>query len=724
MSQAKTIQQLQGDVTTAEGKVQQVGASLQAEQKRAERLSSEIRSNEQRYEGLKDEIRSLSAELEGLYSQLNGLDNENDEDGSRAAAVESEIARCQSERSDCEEEIRDVKAELSQQKQERQAAQARIRQYAGLLRQHRQALQQVDQIFVGHIEERSMVRSGMEQISRMKYGASAGPRAGQLAQDIQTCEQERQKVASLQTEITRYLGDGVTVQAPAAQKGTMSGPGGAGRASASAAGTQAPGTAPQTWNKMPDAGPSRIETAQTTAADIAPPPVVSMAPPGGRQQTDVSDIRQMAQENRGKWADEAGFMCAGAESAAKKKIKGYSTLSGNYIIDTEATMATYRAGQNESGKKWFDSVKNAGIGWKAKLKPAGTRYYMTSDSSSVGNPAKKATGNFLAEEYPGNTDRERKENLQLGTNNDGGSVDAVESIRATLVFESSVAPQEEWAKECGYKARVGIKQTFTPTYDIKGAIHAGIYRVVRPGEEGLSGNVRRAHIAGNQRVVLVLRRTDKKERPQKTVEANGYSFTTDEATGTTVIKGELKDKMASRKGMPQNVGGSLKEPGDHRGHGVAARFNGPAIEPNISSQQGKLNLGGYKQMENAEAALLKNGERIQTERIAYSHGKAADGSARPDAYMVNDTITNRNGETRNVHLSFANISPQEQEKMQTVMEELDLPETQNDGLRAQMTTQEYNKLMQETDAYLPDVKGEFEQSKILKPNAGKSRRFR
>ena len=299
MSQAKTIQQLQGDVTTAEGKVQQVGASLQAEQKRAERLSSEIRSNEQRYEGLKDEIRSLSAELEGLYSQLNGLDNENDEDGSRAAAVESEIARCQSERSDCEEEIRDVKAELSQQKQERQAAQARIRQYAGLLRQHRQALQQVDQIFVGHIEERSMVRSGMEQISRMKYGASAGPRAGQLAQDIQTCEQERQKVASLQTEITRYLGDGVTVQAPAAQKGTMSGPGGAGRASASAAGTQAPGTAPQTGNKMPDAGPSRIETAQTTAADIAPPPVVSMAPPGGRQQTDVSDIRQMAQQNRG-----------------------------------------------------------------------------------------------------------------------------------------------------------------------------------------------------------------------------------------------------------------------------------------------------------------------------------------------------------------------------------------------------------------------------------------
>lgn len=315
MSQAKTIQQLQGDVTTAEGKVQQVGASLQAEQKRAERLSSEIRSNEQRYEGLKDEIRSLSAELEGLYSQLNGLDNENDEDGSRAAAVESEIARCQSERSDCEEEIRDVKAELSQQKQERQAAQARIRQYAGLLRQHRQALQQVDQIFVGHIEERSMVRSGMEQISRMKYGASAGPRAGQLAQDIQACEQERQKVASLQTEITRYLGDGVTVQAPAAQKGTMSGPGGAGRASASAAGTQAPGTAPQTGNKMPDAGPSRIETAQTTAADIAPPPVVSMAPPGGRQQTDVSDIRQMAQENRGKWADEAGFMCAGAAAA-------------------------------------------------------------------------------------------------------------------------------------------------------------------------------------------------------------------------------------------------------------------------------------------------------------------------------------------------------------------------------------------------------------------------
>ena len=247
--------------------------------------------------------------------------------------------------------------------------------------------------------------------------------------------------------------------------------------------------------------------------------------------------------------------------------------------------------------------------------------------------------------------------------------------------------------------------------------------MVAPGEAAAVSNVRRASVLGDtQRVALVMQRTDQKSRPQTTVEANGYTFTTDEVTGTTIVQGELQNKKASRDGMPRNVGGSLKEAGDHRGHTVAARFNGPTIEANISSQQGNLNLGSYKRMENAEASLQKDGARIQTERIAYSSRKAADGSVRPEAYMVNDTITYKNGETRTVNLSFANLSNKEQDEMQRIVDGMDLPGTQNDGLRGQLTQQEYNDLMRETEEYLPSIKEEFTQSGILRPKAKRSKR--
>lgn len=727
MSQPKTIQQLQGEVVSAEGNVRQTGENLVAAKRDAERLSQQAAATERQIASLEAQNDALYGQLDSLYSQLDSLDDEEDEDGSEAASIESEIASCQAEISANQAQIDSLEEESAAlQKQMGKIAQ-KISQCTQILRGYRQSLQQTDQMFAGHIEERSKAQSGMEQISRLKYGSSARQPAGQLAQDVQTCEQECQKIAQLQDEISRYLDDNVKIQGAAAQSGSISGGSGAGRGGTGRTTTgsgQAPGMVPPPVG-TPDVGPSSIETAKTTSADFTSPPVVSMAPPGGKSQADVSDIRQMAQENRGKWADEAGFLCNGAANAGKRTIRGAATLEGVHTIDDEATMEAYRAGQNEAGKKWFDSVKASGIGWRVHLRPSGTRYYMTSDSSSVQDPTKRASGNFLSKEQPGNTAQERVENLQLGTTNDGGRVETVESTRAKVVYESRVAPQKEWAEQCGYKARVGGKQTFTPTYDTKGALHAGIYRVVAPGEGAAASNVRRAPVLGNtQRVTLVMRRTDQKNRPQTTVEANGYTFTTDEVTGTTIVRGELQNKKASRDGMPKNVGGSLKEAGDHRGHTVAARFDGPTIKPNISSQHRDLNLGSYKRMENAEASLQKDGARLQTERIAYSSRKAADGSVRPEAYMVNDTITYKNGETRTVHLSFANLSNKEQDEMQRIVDEMYPPEWQHDELRGQLTQQEYNDLMREADEYVLDIKDEFTQSGILRPKAKRSKRSR
>lgn len=205
-----------------------------------------------------------------------------------------------------------------------------------------------------------------------------------------------------------------------------------------------------------------------------------------------------------------------------------------------------------------------------------------------------------------------------------------------------------------------------------------------------------------------------------TVEANGYVFVTDES-GTVTTTGALQDKTASRKGMPKKAGGSLREAGDHNGHGVAARFNGPPIGANISAQNGKLNQGAFKRMENAEAAVLKDGGKITTERIAYSSRRAADGSVRPDAYMINDRVK-KDGELQNVHFSFTNISPEKQAEMNAIVQAQDIPELQSDALREQMPPQQYAELMQKTDKSLPDVRGEYAQSEIPKPKARASKK--
>lgn len=317
MSQLKTIQQLQGEVVSAEGNVRQTGENLVAAKRDAKRLSQQFAATERQIASLEAQNDALYGQLDSLYSQLNSLGDDEDEDGSEAAAIESEIASCQAEISANQAQIDSLEEESATlQKQMGKIAQ-KISQCTQILRGYRQSLQQTDQMFTGHIEERSKIQSGMEQISRLKYGSSARQPAGQLAQDVQTCEQECQKIAQLQDEISRYLDDNVKIQGAAAQRGSISGGSGAGRGGAGRTTTgsgQAPGMIPPPVG-TPDAGPSSIETAKTTSAGFTPPPVVSMAPPGGKSQADVSDIRQMAQENRGKWADAAGFMCAGAAAA-------------------------------------------------------------------------------------------------------------------------------------------------------------------------------------------------------------------------------------------------------------------------------------------------------------------------------------------------------------------------------------------------------------------------
>lgn len=196
-----------------------------------------------------------------------------------------------------------------------------------------------------------------------------------------------------------------------------------------------------------------------------------------------------------------------------------------------------------------------------------------------------------------------------------------------------------------------------------------------------------------------------------TVEANGYTFTTDQ-NGTVTAKGDLQSQTAARNSSAQvKAGGSARLADDDGGHLVAARFNGPAIDSNLSAQNSNLNRGSFKSVENAENRALQSGAKISTERIAFvSNDIAQDGSRRPDAYMINDTITHPNGQTENVHHSFSNLSAQKQTDLNSetagIFYAHDMPNP-GDGLRAQMSDEEYAELMESTDQYLPSFRDEY-----------------
>ena len=149
--------------------------------------------------------------------------------------------------------------------------------------------------------------------------------------------------------------------------------------------------------------------------------------------------------------------------------------SENYKMNSHQTIEHIRDQFDDDGKKWFDKMMDSGVGgmdgWRAHLKGRGEEYFITSDSE------KMATGNFVTKDHPGETAQERKENLQLPESNNADRVDKALSQKPAIVLESTVAPQEEWAKEAGYKAKEGIEQTFTPTLDKEGAIHSGIYKI-------------------------------------------------------------------------------------------------------------------------------------------------------------------------------------------------------------------------------------------------------
>lgn len=183
---------------------------------------------------------------------------------------------------------------------------------------------------------------------------------------------------------------------------------------------------------------------------------------------------------------------------------------------------------------------------------------------------------------------------------------------------------------------------------------------------------------------------------------NGYKFTVDD-NGTITAEGQVPTQGV-KCGSRVTPEGML--PGDQRGHVISAQEGGPNKSYNMTAQNGKLNQGPYKTVENSEADLAKQGYDVHTSKTAYV---STQQGGRPDAYMINDTISSPDGKTQNVHLSFQNMSPEEQAEQNSFLAENDFTGDypNPDHLRDSMTPEEYSSLMNETEQDLPSIRDEF-----------------
>ena len=179
-----------------------------------------------------------------------------------------------------------------------------------------------------------------------------------------------------------------------------------------------------------------------------------------------------------------------------------------------------------------------------------------------------------------------------------------------------------------------------------------------------------------------------------------------DSNGTITYMGTSDITKGNHNNMPQRTEAYLET--DERGHIQASSLGGSNKTENVVPQSAELNHGAYYSMEKGERAALINGAAIQSEKIAYVSNQPG---GRPDAFIVNDTVSYGDGQTQNIHLSFSNLTNAEQSginaesvaQVSDMYSELPNP---GDNLREVMPSEEYAQLMEETDALLPNV-GDF-----------------
>lgn len=163
--------------------------------------------------------------------------------------------------------------------------------------------------------------------------------------------------------------------------------------------------------------------------------------------------------------------------------------------------------------------------------------------------------------------------------------------------------------------------------------------------------------------------------------AGDYTYTETQLGKTA--EGVLMLGKGTRNVYDQRTVGSVhRGKGDDGAHLIAARYKGSGRKENLSPVHKDINRGSYKKMENALGKLISNTTN-KVHMKASTHHRA--GIDRPDAIMVTNTLKKSNGSIDREHLSFQNLSFQDQqainEKLNTIDTSID-PQ-QNEGLTAE-----------------------------------------
>lgn len=186
-----------------------------------------------------------------------------------------------------------------------------------------------------------------------------------------------------------------------------------------------------------------------------------------------------------------------------------------------------------------------------------------------------------------------------------------------------------------------------------------------------------------------------------------------EKNGTRIYRGLSEITKGNHFNMPSRTYAYLST--DERGHIQASSLSGDNSTNNVVPQAKDLNHGAYYNMEMSERNALRNDASIESEKIAYA---SIQSGQRPDAFMINDTITYADASEQHIHLSFANLTYTEQESMNNEIDIVgsdmyDSYSNPGDELREMYPTNEYASLMDETDPYLSNISDEYtEQTEI------------
>lgn len=185
----------------------------------------------------------------------------------------------------------------------------------------------------------------------------------------------------------------------------------------------------------------------------------------------------------------------------------------------------------------------------------------------------------------------------------------------------------------------------------------------------------------------------------------GYN-TVDRLTGTKAYNGPSEITKGNHNNMPSRDASYLST--DERGHIQASSLSGTNNKDNITPQAKDLNHGAYLSIENGEKDALRQGYSVQTEKIAYASNQIG---GRSDAFIVNDSVNKGNGQVQEIHHSFTNMMNSQQEGLnQELNNQSDLLDVSNpsDGLRENMSSEQYADLMEKTDSELFNLRDEYQ----------------